>query len=129
MDFPDPSSIPSGSAATCADDDRPNLGNLLPAMAVACLALLCLVVVNLMTGKEASGRYIVIAAPSFDRGAVTEMIHDAGAGVVAVGMLPGVAVAWSDDPGFADAARARGAWMVAPTSAFAGCGVSNRVPE
>ena len=125
MDLPDPSPTPSGLAAARAAAERPTLGSLLPAAAVACLALLGLAVLNLMPGKAASGRYIVIAAPVFDRRPVAELIHDAGAGVVAVGMLPGVAVAWSDDPGFAEAARARGAWLVAPTSAFAGCGVSN----
>lgn len=102
--------------------DRPTIGSLWPAAAVSVLGLLVLVALTLTSGGQAGGQYVVMTAPSRTHGAVIGVIHRAGAGVVTLGALPNVAIAWSEDPGFAAAARAQGAWLVTPTSGFAGCG-------
>lgn len=101
--------------------ERPTLGSLWPAAAVALLGLPILVLLALTSG-EGRGQYVVIAAPWVDRAGVAGTVHRAGAGLVASGFLPNIAVAWSEDEGFPAAARAQGVWLVLPTSGFAGCG-------
>lgn len=90
-------------------------------MAAAVVALLLLVLLAL-TGGPDTGAYLVVAAPSPDRRTVVAAVHRAGGSVVSQGALPNLAVAWSDDPGFADAARDAGAWLVLPAPALEGCG-------
>lgn len=102
-------------------DERPTFGSLWPAVAVALLGLPILVLLALTSG-EGRGQYVVIAAPWMDRAGVAETVHRSGAGLVASGFMPNIAVAWSEDEDFPAAARAQGAWLVLPTSGFAGCG-------
>ena len=101
--------------------ERPALGNLWPAAAVAFLGLLVLALLALTRG-EGRGQYVVIAAPWMDRAGVADAVHRAGAGLAASGFLPNIAVAWSEDKDFPAIARGQGVWLVLPTSGFAGCG-------
>ena len=117
-DLPHPSAgFQTGNKAT----ERPTLASLWPAAAVALLGLPVLVLLALTLG-EGRGQYVVIAAPWTDRAGVADGIHRAGAGLVASGFLPNIAVAWSEEGDFPAAARAQGAWLVLPTAGFAGCG-------
>lgn len=112
-------SDPGSTARSGAD--RCNAGSLVPASGLAVFGLGAVALLTLTAGKQAPGQYLVMTAPSLDHGIVVAAIHRAGAGVVALGALPNVAIAWSDDPGFPDAARAQGAWLVAPASTSTGC--------
>ena len=66
--------------------ERPTLGSLWPAAAVALLGLPILVLLALTSG-EGRGQYVVIAAPWVDRAGVAGTVHRAGAGLVASGFL------------------------------------------
>ncbi|WP_295043069.1 hypothetical protein [uncultured Paracoccus sp.] len=95
-------------------------GGLWPAVVAAALGLVALAFFSVTAGDERTGQYVVLA-PMATKTGVIGLIHQAGGNVINTSMVPGVAVAWSDDPGFQAAARGRGAWMVLPTNGFAGC--------
>lgn len=115
-----PLSAPIQARPDPAATNRPTLRSLLPAAALAMLGLAALAPLALAP-TQATGQYVVIAAPLADRRSVADTIHRAGAGVMAFGRLPNVAIAWSTDAGFPALARAQGAWAVWPTSGGAGC--------
>ena len=57
------------------------------------------------------GQYLILARPGTATGAILDMVYRARGGIVGFGGLPGIALAASDDPGFAEAVRAEGAWI------------------
>lgn len=91
---------------------------LWPAGLALVAGLMVMACLSLTSGPQGSGQYLVVSAPSH----VIQTIFRSGGGIVAQGMVPGLMVAWSDDPGFSALARQNGAWLVLPTSGFAGCG-------
>lgn len=93
---------------------------LLPAALLAAIGLIGLVALTL--SREAiEGQFLVIGRPSLGRDAVTNLVLQAGGGVIAFGGLPNVAIAASQSDQFLPMARANGAWLAIPAPAIFGC--------
>ena len=102
------------------DDTVFRVRDMLPAGILALLGLIGLVVASLSAGPS-TGQYLVIAAPWQGREQVADLVWRAGGGVAGFGNLSPVAVAMSDQPGFAGMLRKQGAWIVLPAPRALGC--------
>ena len=100
--------------------DSLNSRALLPALLLAAVGFVTLVVATLLTGGV-SGQYLVIGPPWQDRAQMMDMVWQAQGGVVGFGALPFVAIAMTDRSDFTAALRDRGAWMVLPSPVLLGC--------
>lgn len=115
--------INDGLARQSVDDDDNDdtvfrVRDMLPAGILALLELIGLVLASLSAGHS-TGQYLVIAAPW--QAQVADLVWRAGGGVTGFGNLSPVAVAMSDQPGFAGMLRKQGAWIVLPAPRALGC--------
>jgi|TARA_B100001765_G_scaffold214269_1_gene181900 hypothetical protein len=92
----------------------------LPALVLLVLGLAGLATATILT-STVPGQYLILARPGTATGAILDMVYRARGGIVGFGGLPGIALAASDDPGFAEAVRAEGAWIVLPSPKLLGC--------
>lgn len=101
---------------------RPTAGfhDLWPALALGLTGLIWLVGVTL-AGAGAGGQLLVIGPPALDRDRVNGIVWRAGGAVVSPGGLPNIAIAVADQPDFASALTAAGAWLVLPSPRLLGC--------
>lgn len=106
------------------DQDGPGsefqLQSLLPALALAAIGLVALILASL-SGPAGQGQYLVIAAPWSERADMLDMVWRAGGGISGFGGLSAIAIAMGDRPDFAASLRAQGAWLVLPAPRVLGC--------
>lgn len=110
--------LKAGSATVARDNG--GWRDIVPALCLAALGLTGLVVATLGT-NAVPGQYLVVMSPRVPAGAVMDMVYRAHGGVLGFGGLPGVTIATSDDPSFAEAIRAEGALLVIRSPRFLGC--------
>ncbi|TRW98298.1 hypothetical protein FNJ84_05835 [Paracoccus sp. M683] len=96
------------------------VGDMLPALALAGVGLIALVIATLAVAKG-TGQYLVLGPPWADRAQMHSIVWQAGGGVAGDGGLSSVVIAMSDDVDFADALRAQGAWLVIASPVLQGC--------
>lgn len=116
-------------AATAAPNWPAAVTDLLPAIVLALAGLAWLVATTLAgttaTRTTATGgigsQLLVIGPPALDQGGVSDIVWQAGGAVLGHGGLPNVAIAVSDQPDFARALTAAGAWLVLPSPRLLGC--------
>jgi len=123
-----PVTIPNIAVPGPAHGPRRSLGHRLtphlPALALAVAGLLALSLLTL--GRPGTtGQFLVVTPPRLAPAAVIDLVHRAGGGSLGFGRLPGISLALSDRPDFAERARALGAWVVLPASADLGCVAAN----
>lgn len=98
---------------------RGRLVDLLPALGLAMIGLVALVVASLSV--SARDQLVVIAAPWTSRAEMLDLIWRAQGGVAGFGALPAVAVAMSDRDDFRDRLYQQGALLVFASPRFLGC--------
>lgn len=91
-----------------------------PAFGLLVVVLIALAIGNLMA-NPVPGQYLVVTRPGLDRFEMLDIVFRANGGLVGTGGLSNIAVAVSEDPGFAAAMRDQGAWLVLPSPRLLGC--------
>lgn len=112
-------------ATTAAPGKSAGLKDLWPAIVLGLCGLVWLVGTTLANTKLADsgsgGQLLVIGPPATDRTGVYGIVWQAGGAVMGHGGLPNIAIAASDQPDFAAALTAAGAWLVLPSPRLLGC--------
>ena len=89
--------------------------------------LLCAVLAFVTLLKDGvAGHYVVVAPPWTDAIETAAVVSAAQGDMVAMGGFDNVMIAASDDPEFASAAKAAGAWAVFAAPSVLGCGEMTR---
>ena len=108
------------AATTAAPEKSAGLKDLWPAVALGLTGLVWLAGTTL-AGAGIGGQLLVIGPPAIDRTGVNGIVWQAGGAVIGHGGLPNIAIAASDQPDFAGALKAAGAWLVLPSPRLLGC--------
>jgi hypothetical protein len=109
----------AGQPADCREGEQ-DWAALCKVGLLVVLVLAMLVAVRVL-GRATPGQYMVLTSPSVLAADAMDLVYEAGGGVMTFSAVPGLVIAKSAAPDFAQMVRLRGAWLVLPAPGRFGC--------